>query len=124
MPHWTGPGYLALIVFASAFWSNKFRKKKAVFPLLIQMPAWFLIIIVAMGILQVRFGVLFTDHSDDISSHGKKDVSLDMYGWRQAGEKLTEFFDEESVAGRKEEYIVSHRWFPAANIDFLYCIPE
>lgn len=124
LPHWTGPAYLALIVFASAYWSEKLTQKKAVFPITMQIPAWFLVLILTLGILQIRFGILFTDTSDDITRYGKKDVTLDMYGWREAGEKFAEFFMEESKAGQKEEFIISHRWFPAANIDYYIAGPN
>jgi hypothetical protein len=124
LPHWTGPGYLALIIFASAYWSEKYRKKKIVFPITMQIPAWFLLLILVSGVLQIRYGVFFTDHSDDIRRQGKNDITLDMYGWRQAGEKFSRFFAEESLKGNKEDYIISHRWFPAANIDYYIASPD
>ncbi len=124
LPHWSGPAYLALIVFASTYWSEKFKDKTKFSPFTIQIPAWFLTLILIFGVLQIRFGLLFSDYTDDITRYGKKDVTLDMYGWRQAREKFTAFFNEESKVDQKEDYIISQRWFPAANIDYYIASPN
>jgi len=125
LPHWAGPGYTGLIVIASAWWSGYSEKKGRIFPLVLQIPVYFLLLVLLAGYLQINYGLLFHDKNDDITRYGKNDVTLDMYGWKQAGVKFADLYQKELQKGAavQPSVIISHRWFPAANIDYYIARP-
>ncbi len=112
LPHWSAPGYLGLIILSAAFLEEK--KTKRLFPVSLQIPLYLLLIILIAGTGQVKGGWLYNDFSDDPRALGRKDVSLDMYGWRQLGEQ----YKSNGLP------IISHRWFPAANLDYYVARPN
>lgn len=125
LPHWTGPGYIGLILLASAFISEWYRKKTRLFPWPLKASLIFMLMIIILGAGQVRYGLLFESNEKEISSLGKKDISLDMYGWRQLGEKFGDIYqrDIENKTIDSSSAIVSYRWFPAANLDYYVARP-
>jgi len=62
----------------------------------------------------------------DVTKVGKKDFTLDMYGWKQASEKFRQFLDKKNLLNPdslKNTKIVSSKWFPAAHIDYYLAKP-
>lgn len=112
LPHWSSPGYLGLIILAAAFLTE--RKSKFILPLRLQVSVVLLLLVLVLGTGQIKGGWLLYDGSDDPRTLGRKDVSLDMYGWRQLGKK----YKSNGLP------IVSHRWFPAANLDYYVAKPN
>jgi len=112
LPHWSAPGYLGLIILAAAFIEEK--KTFRLVPVRLQVALYLLLVVLVLGTGQVKGGWLFYDQSDDHRSLGRKDVSLDMYGWKQLGQKFK----------HGDLPIISHRWFPAANLDYYVARPN
>ena len=56
---------------------------------------------------------------------GRDDFTLDMYGWRQLGEKFAAFHEEKMTEGvmNAEDGIVANQWFPLANLDYYVARP-
>ena len=56
---------------------------------------------------------------------GRDDFTLDMYGWRQLGEKFADFREEKIAEGimKTEDGIVANQWFPLANLDYYVARP-
>ncbi|HNY04055.1 MAG TPA: glycosyltransferase family 39 protein, partial [Bacteroidales bacterium] len=116
LPHWTGPGYLGLIILAAAFLSepskNRNRLRLIPWPLALSLAILLAVAVTAMG--QIRYGWI------RLNSPKSDDPSLDMTGWKQLGEKFA------PLAGREEKMhliakgspILTFRWFPAANFDY------
>ena len=111
LPHWSAPGYLGLIILAAVFIEDK--KTFKLVPAWLQGTLYLLLIVIVLGTGQVKGGWLFYDKSDDPRSLGRKDVSLDMYGWKQLGRKYKD----------NDLPIIAHRWFPAANLDYYVARP-
>ena len=119
LPHWTGPGYLGLIIIAAAWLSEPSRQGRS--NRLIPWPAMaslaFLMTVVTVAVGQIRAGWI------PLQRWKVADVSLDMYGWKQLGDKFAAInkWDEEHYLIDKGSPIITFRWFPAANFDYYLC---
>lgn len=116
LPHWTGPGYLGFILIAAAFLSepkeSNSAKRLFPWPLLVSMA--FLLIVAVIAVGQIRYGWV------PLGRWNIKDVSHDLAGWKQLGEKfsLLAESDEENSRIEKGSPILTFRWFPAANFEY------
>jgi len=127
LPHWTGPAYSNLIIIASVFLSNFYSRKKQIplFPFPIKLSILVLILVIILGIGQINFGLIFSDKNTEPNKLGENDFSLDLYGWKQLGEKFEKIRDNdiENKLMNSDAAIVSYRWFPAANLDYYVARP-
>ncbi|SNR15368.1 ArnT family glycosyltransferase [Tenacibaculum jejuense] len=117
LPHWSGVSYLTLLPLLAVFLSEK---KRIIKKSIIGMSSFFMLLIFASVIITTGF-LLPENLSKTKESLGRKDAVLDMYGWQQASEKLTLFFEKEEL---KSLPIVSNRWYPAAHIDYYIAQPN
>jgi hypothetical protein len=128
LPHWTGPAYLSLIIIAAAWLSeNAIKPEKAIlFPLYIRISMGFLLVGLTIGLFQIKWGIFETPKTDNPKELGKNDLTLDMYGWRQFAYKFHEFADHDFFSKRMAVTapILSHRWFPAAHLDYYVARPR
>jgi 4-amino-4-deoxy-L-arabinose transferase-like glycosyltransferase len=116
LPHWTGPGYLGFILIAAAYLSEPKRSGSAMplFPWSVVISMAFLIFVAIAAIGQIRYGWV------PLKRWKIDDVSHDMTGWKQLGEKFEKIarFDEQHALMEKGSPIFTFRWFPAANFDY------
>jgi len=129
LPHWTGPGYVTLNIITAAWLSNISQTKK--YPLLIighlRYAIYFVLIISIFGLFQVNCGLFNPDNKTTTKTElGKNDISLDMYGWDQISTGFATIFEQDLIERNMDRYatIVSHRWFPAANLDYYVAQPH
>jgi hypothetical protein len=126
LPHWTGPAFICLIIPASAWLSDLFdRKRKKAFNIILFSNLLFILVLIT-GTIQISYGtILPADKNPDPGKLGKNDFTLDMYGWRQAGEKFSRFLEKEKITENDHENvkIISNKWFPAAHLDFYIAHP-
>jgi 4-amino-4-deoxy-L-arabinose transferase-like glycosyltransferase len=126
LPHWTGPAFIGLIILSSNWLEQKARvNRKRVVNSLVAANG-LVVLVFVLGILQINFGLLYPPSATEKPVElGTKDVTLDMYGWDQAGDKFRNFLTREGIT--EQDYskvkIVSNNWFPAANIDFYVASP-
>lgn len=122
LPHWTGPAYLSLILLAAVFLAEKAMKpeKAILFPKPVLISIGLLMLVLMVGFFQVKKGIFTREDHDDPKSLGKNDVTLDMYGWRQFSYKFYEMYDRDVFTSNISVHapIISHRWFPAAHLDY------
>lgn len=118
LPHWNGPGYIGLSVWA-AVWLR--GQKPTVQKISLELIASFWLITMVVVPLQIKQGIFNMDQWAAYPEQKPlRDVSLDLYGWDQ----LATAFDSiakvhESQADMKAgSPLLSYRWFPAANLDF------
>ncbi len=125
LPHWTGPAFICLLILSSEYLADAYNKKsKRVIWTLSASIALFLLVLVT-GTLQVKLGII-TLPSDSASVYpGKNDFTLDMYGWKQSGEKFEDFLRKEGITDNEHSQIaiISDNWFPAAHIDYYIAHP-
>jgi len=127
LPHWTGPAWTTLIFLSAAFLREiGIRKnKEKLFPGFTLVSLSVLFIVFILGFLQIRGGMLYSDKGDRPENLGEKDISLDMYGWRQLSKEFEYIVSQEAETGNIDPNspVISHRWFPAANIDYYLAAP-
>lgn len=116
LPHWTGPGYLGLILIAAAYLAEPGRREsnRRLVPWPVMLSLAFIMAIIVTAVGQIRFGWIPLKR---LKIH---DISLDMYGWKQLGGKFAAMvkWDEEHFLIDKGSPILTFRWFPAANFDY------
>jgi hypothetical protein len=127
LPHWTGPAWTTLIVFSAAYIRRREMKKgrERLFPPAIVASLAVVALVISLGLLQVRYGVLYNDPGTRPENLGKNDVSLDMYGWKQLADGFRQTVEKEKEGKGIHPFspVISHRWFPAANIDYYLAGP-
>ncbi|MFZ4522212.1 MAG: ArnT family glycosyltransferase [Bacteroidales bacterium] len=116
LPHWTGPGYLGFILIAAAYLDEPGRsglpKKLVPWPVAISLAFLMLVVFSAVG--QIHYGWV------PLTKWKVKDITHDMTGWKQLGEKFERVvkIDEAQSRIKKGAPILTFRWFPAANLDY------
>ncbi|MBC8487450.1 MAG: glycosyltransferase family 39 protein [Bacteroidetes bacterium] len=124
LPHWTAPGYTTLLLIAAAFLREKSLRKKSqkLIPHEIKTAIYLLSFILIIGFIQVNFGIInfYDPQKTNPAELGEKDVSLDIFGWRQIGDGFSEILKKDIKENKigKEPAIITYRWFPAANLDY------
>ncbi|MCK5839904.1 MAG: glycosyltransferase family 39 protein [Bacteroidales bacterium] len=119
LPHWTGPAYIGLILIAAAYLRDSLSSKK-----FILIPNWakaaifFMMIVLILGIGQIRFGWI------NLAKYGD-DISVEMFGWDQAGKQFAWIYydDLQEKRMKANAVIIANKWFPAAHIDYYIASP-
>ena len=127
LPHWSGPGYLGLLILASAWLSEPRRphQELKLFRWPVASALIFMSLVVGVAVTQIKTGFIPAEEDND--------VTLDLIGWQQLGEKFREsaLNDEKQGLITPGSPVITYRWFPAAHLDFyvaepaekqLYCI--
>jgi len=122
LPHWTGPAYISLILIAAVFLAEKamLPEKAIIFPKPIVISMSLLMLVLTIGFFQIKRGIFSNPTHDVPTLLGESDVTLDMFGWRQFSYKFYEIYDRDVFTSNisVQAPIISHRWFPAAHLDY------
>ncbi|MBN3035164.1 MAG: glycosyltransferase family 39 protein [Bacteroidales bacterium] len=127
LPHWSGPGYLGLILIAAWYLSEKEPTASWGRRLLnrLRVSAGVLLLVIILGYFQVHFGIIPFDKPGKVPDErlGKRDISLDLYGWEQIGAGFRSIVARDVGTGRMEPppVVIHFRWFPAANLEYYAC---
>lgn len=124
LPHWSGPAYVTLIPIA-ALWLRNFTRcgnLGKVLPNALKWSLSFITVFLTIALLQIFNGTFLNKGIDQETGQrlGIKDITLDMYGWKQLNAGFTKLYRSDLQSGEMDStaVIISHRWFPAANIDY------
>lgn len=126
LPHWSGPAFIGLIILSSEWLNEKVAgSRNKVLTTLFAANA-LIVLVLVLAPLQINSGLFYSAQDEgEPKSLGGKDVTLDMYGWSQAGIKFQQFLKKEGV--KEDEYkrvkLISNKWFPAAHLDFYVAHP-
>lgn len=116
LPHWSGPGYTALLFLASAFVDSKTGTKSA----LRKIPPYsgiFAGTIAFVAIILINFYPGTTGKKEP-EKLGRNDVTLDMYNWGFFKDAFKKLRDKDIREGRTSTtFIINNKWFPGAHID-------
>lgn len=129
LPHWTGPAFITLIPVIALWLQRKVESNssRSIFPWQVFLSALFLLIVVSGAYLQISRGVFLHKGIDSVTGKrlGIKDITLDMYGWKELGSQFKELYHSDTLSHQINDkvVIISHRWFPAANIDHYVARP-
>lgn len=127
LPHWSGPGYHALILLGASWLAQRSTYSARPFiPLSIKLALGFTLLVIGVGLTQIKGGWIMKPRPDQGYFRGKQDFSLDMYGWRQLAQKVIPLLDSLENQGvmQKRSPLISFRWFPAANLDYYVAQPS
>ena len=122
LPHWSAPAYTLLIPL-SAVWLSTLEPRKA--KRTIASALGILAVILVLGVIEIKTGFVTLDHHSEAIQLGKDDPTLDVYGWRQAGDKFAEVYQQEIAKGnmRPDDAIIGHKWFPTASFHYYAARP-
>ena len=123
LPHWSAPGYTALILLAAA-WLDQLQNKRVVKTLLISAISLTGIVLM-LGYFQINYGIIDLSGEEEPGRLGKNDFSLDMFGYRQIGNGFAEIVAQDVATGEMPEnsILIGDNWFPLANYDFYAAYP-
>lgn len=128
LPHWSGPGYLGLMLITGVFLDGRLRRKNqpSLLPLPVVAAAILLVVVLFAGLLEVRWGLLGKSEAEDPRRLGRHDVTLDMSGWRDFEKHFSQLRDQDLATGKMpmDAPIIATRWFPAAHLDFYIASPN
>jgi hypothetical protein len=121
LPHWTGPGFIALFLLAGIYWSEV---STALFPRLIQWALGFFVVLVIgfIGLVHVFPVQLGSKNQENL---GEYNPINDVTGWTQFSAEfktLAEQDEKNDIMLAKAPIIVS-KWFPAGHILFYTARP-
>lgn len=122
LPHWSGPAYVILIPLSAAWLSTlPTRKTRHIVTAALGILALTLIV----GTAEIKTGFVPLDHHTDAKELGRDDLTLDLYGWRQVGEKFADIYAQEVAKGNMQpnDAIIGHKWFPSASFHYYVARP-
>ena len=124
LPHWSAPAYVSLILLVAIHLREK-NTRPGQLPKSIIAALAVLMITLVVGVAEIKTGFIPLDKHTEPEQLGRDDFTLDMYGWRQLGEKFADFREEKIAEGvmKKEDGIVANQWFPLANLDYYVARP-
>jgi len=127
LPHWSGPGYISLIILASAYLSGKYSEKQKFFPVSIQLSFVTTLLIIIFGFAQINYGLfeLSSGKTSKPDELGKNDLTLDIYGWKQAAGKF-KLIDSNFISKgmmKSDAPLFSDKWYNAGHIDYYIARP-
>lgn len=121
LPHWSGPGYMTLLIGAAIWWSEK---KKTGIPVWIRSSLVLFGVIVIGGLLLINFypGTLGGKNPEKL---GSDDFSLDMYGWKSLKPVVDSLYHDDQSRQRiqSDPFLLTNKWFPAAHLDYYLAKP-
>ena len=120
LPHWSAPGYFALMIIAASYLSEINKEEEIRFPKVLKSGVFLTAAIMIAATVQIKTGFIDYTPKTEPQELGKKDVTLDMYGWRQLGDAFRQLRIQYIKSGEMPEntYILAENWFPAAHYDF------
>ena len=121
LPHWTGPGFIALFILAGVYWSEK---SKHLIPMITQ---W------AIGLFGfIVFGFIMLVYifpkqlgSTQEANLGEYNPINDVTGWKTFSASFESLVKEDIQLGkmRLNAPILTHKWFPGGHILFYIATP-
>ncbi len=124
LPHWNAPAYVLLILLAACYLCDKQTDLQRL-PKSITMALCVLLVTLVVGVAEIKTGFIPLDKHTEPEQLGRDDFTIDMYGWRQLGEKFADFRAQKIAEGlmNEEDGIVANQWFPLANLDYYVARP-
>src|SRR6266542_716394 len=118
LPHWPGPGYIALLILVAYYANDVFTSKTRVLKIIYYANALLFVVLVA-GFLLINY--LPAQLGSNKQLHmGSGDFTLDLYGWKKFEFQFKKLFNEDIHDKQisPDAVLLSDKWFPAAHIDY------
>lgn len=120
LPHWSAPAYFSLIILAALYLKEvKFGYKIAT------VSASLLAILLIIAGIEIKYEPISIPREQLAEDIGKNDITLDMYGWKQGGEKFAEIYRNDIERGnmKPNANIVHDIWYEGAHLDNYFALP-
>lgn len=121
LPHWSGPAYVSLLPMAAVYLARKNRTE-----ILPVGTKWSLGIFV--GVLVAWVGIVHfypgTWGKKQQSNFGQYDISLDLYGWKEASKEFIALYNDDVARGivpAKTPLVCTYWW--GAHVEYYFCKP-
>jgi hypothetical protein len=122
LPHWTGPAYVTLIPLAAG-WMQQVAKRSI--PISTLVANGLLALILVLGTLQIRYGIINLDNRHhDVHNWQQDDATLDMFGWKRLRDSLKVKLPEYKENPGQRVILTSQGWFPGSHIDHYVARPN
>lgn len=117
LPHWSGPAYSCLLL-VSGVRLAFYPKRKANLIVITALGCYLLVITV--GLVSINFYPGTFSQQRKAYTLGKGDISLDLYGWEETGQKFKQLYLADQAKGHMKAGVplIIDKWFPAAHLDF------
>ena len=124
LPHWNAPAYVLLILLVVCHLRDKQTDSQKL-PKSIIAALCVLLVTLVVGVAEIKTGFIPLDKHTNPEALGRDDFTVDMYGWRQLGEKFADFRAAKIAEGvmNEEDGIVANQWFPLAHLDYYVARP-
>jgi hypothetical protein len=124
LPHWNAPAYVLLILLSAVYLRDRSAHSERL-PHSVAVALVMLLLTLVVGVAEIKTAFIPLDKHTEPEQLGKDDFTLDMYGWRQLGEKFADFREKKIAEGVMSETdgIVANQWFPLANLDYYVARP-
>ena len=121
LPHWTGPGFIALFVLAGVYWSEK---SKHLIPV-ITLWAIGLFSFIVVGFIMLVYIFPKQLGSTQEANLGEYNPINDVTGWKAFSASFESLVKEDIQLGkmRLNAPILTHKWFPGGHILFYIATP-
>jgi len=125
LPHWSGPAFICLIILSSEYLADEYMKKRLKIIKTLSAGLFLFLFVLIAGTAQIKNGIISLEQDSGSVHQGKHDFTLDMYGWKQAEQKFSQFLVKEGISegDHGKLAIVSYNWYPSAHIDFYIARP-
>ncbi|MGN7884980.1 ArnT family glycosyltransferase [Dyadobacter sp. 22481] len=125
LPHWSGPGFLGLMLLGAA-WADKF-----IFPDLNNLPKKLLAGSVGLILFVFAAGPILircypgTMSPKSFPHTGEGDATLDITGWEQLLPAFEKLRNDDIASGsmKRDAPMVVHKWFPGSHIYYHVAYP-
>ena len=123
LPHWTGPGFIALFIIGGVYWST-YTKKENTLPSLVKY-AIGLMVIAVTGMLLFIYVFPKQIGSTQTENLGEYNPINDLTGWVGFSKAFELLAQKDSLEGKIKPNapIVVHKWFPAGHLLFYTARP-
>lgn len=119
LPHWSGPAFVSLIPMAAS-WLAERNRKFFPFPLRLSLAVYLLVYTAWAIAVQYYPGT----YSKDTENLGRGDVTVDMFGWEDAGKQFAQIYQLDVSEGKMPAgapMVTSHWW--GAHVEYYFCRP-
>ena len=121
LPHWTGPGFIALFLIAGVYWSSTSSKET---PSIIKWAGGLLGALI-LGFLMLVYVFPKQLGSSKLENLGEYNPINDVTGWAYFSKAFKNIVQADQKAGtmRSEAPIIINKWFPGGHILFYTALP-
>ncbi len=124
LPHWSGPGFMTLTFLGAAYLDDRMSSTSGGVPVVLKASGSLIVAAMIAATLLIKFypGTL---GSREPQRYGEDDFTLDMYGWKKFASEFNPWLIDQQAKNILPENVrlVSHKWFPAAHLDYYVARP-